>query len=395
MVQSEEAQSMDVETAVLDRYSRGAEAREDSLCCPVDYRREYLDAIPQEVLEKDYGCGDPTAHAREGEDVLDLGCGAGKLCYIAAQVVGPRGSVIGVDFNANMLAVARKYRGEVARRLGYENVDFRRGRIQDLALDLEAMDLKLREEPVGGLDDWERFRAFEADLRARRPLVAGESVDLVMSNCVLNLVREQDRAMLFSEMHRVLRRGGRAVISDIVSDEPVPAELREDPDLWSGCIAGAFQEEAFLDAFAAAGFYGMEIVKREATPWRTVNGIEFRSATVVAYKGKEGPCLDYNQAVLYRGPWQRVVDDDGHALDRGVPTAVCDKTFKIYTTDPYASHIIPVPPRTAVGSTEATPFDCARDRRRDPRETKGDGYRVTTEPAGTCCAPRDESEPCC
>src|SRR5260370_23930890 len=88
-------------------------------------------------------------------------------------------------------------------------------------------------------------------------------------------------------MFRVVRRGGRVAISDIVSDEDVPAELQCDPQLWSGCISGAYREDAFLDAFDRAGFYGMEIVKRDEKPWRTIQGIEFRSITVVAHKGKQ------------------------------------------------------------------------------------------------------------
>ncbi len=108
------------------------------------------------------------------------------------------------------------------------------------------------------------------------------------SNCVLNLVRAEDKEHLFAEMFRVVRRGGRVAISDIVADEDVPDELKRDPALWSGCIAGAYREDAFLDAFDRAGFYGMEIVKRDERPWRTIQGIEFRSITVVAHKGKAG-----------------------------------------------------------------------------------------------------------
>jgi SAM-dependent methyltransferase len=121
-----------VEEAVLDRYSRGAEHREEELCCPVEYNRRYLEVVPNEIIERDYGCGDPSAHLRPGESVLDLGSGSGKICFIAAQVVGPNGRVIGVDMNADMLALARRYQPEVARRLGYDNVTFVRGKIQDL-----------------------------------------------------------------------------------------------------------------------------------------------------------------------------------------------------------------------------------------------------------------------
>ena len=99
---------IDSELAVSDRYSGAAHEREEALCCPVEYDPRYLEAIPDEVLERDYGCGDPSAWLREGETVLDLGSGGGKICFIASQVVGPRGRVIGVDMNDDMLALARR-----------------------------------------------------------------------------------------------------------------------------------------------------------------------------------------------------------------------------------------------------------------------------------------------
>jgi hypothetical protein len=192
---------------------------------------------------------------------------------------------------------------------------------------------------------------------------------------------------VIAETFRVLRRGGRAVISDIVADEPVPDHLKNDPELWSGCISGAMTQEDFLAAFEQAGFYGIEILKRDIAPWRTVEGIEFRSITVRAFKGKQGACLDCNQAVIYRGPWRKVEDDDGHILVRGQPMAVCEKTFRIYTSAPYRDEILPVPPLQMVATDSAPVFDCSRDTVRSPRETKGLEYRVTTNGNSTCWGP--------
>src|SRR6266487_3949669 len=97
------------EIIVRERYAASAKSQEAELCCPVNYESEYLKIIPSEIIERDYGCGDPSRYVREGETVLDLGSGGGKICYIAAQVVGPKGRVIGVDMNDDMLALARKY----------------------------------------------------------------------------------------------------------------------------------------------------------------------------------------------------------------------------------------------------------------------------------------------
>ncbi|HEX7410335.1 MAG TPA: methyltransferase domain-containing protein [Candidatus Binatia bacterium] len=377
---------LNVEEAVRSRYSHSARQREDSLCCPTSYDDRYLAILPREIIERDYGCGDPSAYVHEGETALDLGSGGGKICYIAAQIVGPSGRVIGIDMNSDMLALARRYQPEIAQRLGYDNVSFRRGKIQDLRTDLDAMDNHLRQHPVASAADLAEFEHFLAAQRRERPLVADESVDVVVSNCVLNLVRDEDKQALFTEIFRVLRCGGRAVVSDIVSDELVTETLKLDSELWSGCIAGAFQESAFLEAFAVAGFHGVELLKREERPWRTVDGIEFRAVTVSARKGKQGACWDHNQAVIYRGPWSEVRDDDGHTLRRGVPMAVCEKTFGLYTREPYAGDIIPVEPRRPIGPEAATPFDCSRDAMRHPRETKGLDYHATTQPAGACCS---------
>ncbi|MFQ5664849.1 MAG: methyltransferase domain-containing protein [Candidatus Binatia bacterium] len=383
---------LNIEEVVGKRYTEGALARQETLCCPTDYDDRYLAVLPGEIIERDYGCGDPSAYVREGETVLDLGSGSGKTCYIAAQVVGPSGHVIGIDMNDDMLALARRHQSEIARRLGYNNVSFHRGKIQDLRTDLDAVDAYLQRHPVASARDLAAFERFRREQQSTHPLVADNAVDVVVSNCVLNLVSDDDKQVLFAELFRVLRPGGRAVICDIVSDECVPQSLKEDPDLWSGCIAGAFQEGAFLDAFATAGFYGIELLKRDVQPWRTVAGIEFRSVAVQAWKGKQGECWDYNQAVIYRGPWSEVRDDDGHTLRRGVPMAVCEKTFRLYTREPYARGIIPVAPRVAVDPATARPFDCTREAVRHPRETKGRDYQATSAAPATCCGPAGD---CC
>lgn len=373
------------EASVYQRYAAAAGAVEPALCCPVQYSAELLDVIPQEIIERDYGCGDPTPYVRAGETVLDLGSGGGKLCYIAAQVVGPEGRVIGVDCNREMLALARKHAGVVAERIGFANVDFRYGLIQDLGLDLDQLAVELSNHPVRDPAGYLALRHVEERLRRDQPLVANDSVDCVLSNCVLNLVRQQDRRQLFAEIFRVLRHGGRAAISDIVSDEDVPERLQQDPQLWSGCITGAFREDAFLKAFEEAGFYGIQLVKRQSEPWRTVEGIEFRSMTVVAHKGKQGPCLERNQAVSYRGPFKKVEDDDGHVYYRGERMAVCDKTFRLLQQDPYASMFDAIEPRVTVQLEDAQPFDCRRNALRHPRESKGHEYSTTSKAAADCC----------
>ena len=383
---------LDVLESVRSRYAAGAQTQVPELCCPVDYDASLLAVLPDEIIERDYGCGDPSRFVQAGDVVLDLGSGAGKICYMASQIAGAQGRVIGVDTTAEMLRLARQHATSIGDKIGWHNVDFRHGHIQDLLLDRDKLAAWLASHPVQDVAGLDALRAEEERLRREEPMIEDASVDLVLSNCVLNLVDNRDKRDLFREIHRVLRRGGRCAISDIVSDEDVPEALQRDPELWSGCISGAMREDRFLEAFAEAGLYGVEVVAYQSEPWAVVEGIEFRSMTVRAWKGKEGPCLEHNEAVVYNGPWKQVVDDDGHVLKRGERTAVCRKTFEIYGRAPYADQITPVAPLVPVSEAEAGEFDCRRSVRRDPQETKHGVVREdvapgvgSCEPGGSCC----------
>ena len=383
----------DVESTVLSRYQEGARQQQPSLCCPTEYEGNYTEILPEEIIAKDYGCGDPTRYVNEGETVVDLGSGAGKNCYILAQKVGKSGKIIGVDFNDEMLSLARKYQSEMADKLGYGNTEFIKGKIQDLKLPLDKLQTWLQTNPVTSVDKIGEYEAQCDRLRQQEPLIADNSIDVVISNCVLNLVRPQDKQQLFGEIFRVLKRGGRAVISDIVCDEDPTAKIMNDPDLWSGCIAGAFREDNFLKMFEDAGFYGVEILKREESPWQVIDGVEFRSMTVRAYKGKEGICLERKQSVVYKGPWKQVVDDDGHVFCRGERMAVCDKTYKIMTNcgSPYSNDVIGIEPYENIPLEEAREFNCKTKAVRHARETKGSEYNLTETNSDECCSPGE----CC
>ena len=157
-----------LEEAIRERYSAGAQEREEALCCPIDYDPRYLQVIPQEVLDRDYGCGDPSKYVRPGDTVLDLGSGGGKICFIASQVVGKEGRVIGVDMNDEMLELAEKSKPIVAKAIGYANIEFRRGRIQDLALPIERVNAYLATHPVTSASEAEALEAEMARFRRER-----------------------------------------------------------------------------------------------------------------------------------------------------------------------------------------------------------------------------------
>jgi SAM-dependent methyltransferase len=383
-----DATNADVRDDVQDRYAAGANAVEAALCCPIDYDPQYLKIIPQDVLDRDYGCGDPSRYVREGDVVLDLGSGGGKICFIASQIVGPNGRVIGVDMTDDMLALARENAPVIAERVGYANVEFKRGHIEDLKLNLDALNDWLAKNPVSSAADMEAMEREILRLKSEMTLIPDNSVDVIVSNCVLNLVSDSKKKQLFAEMFRVLKVGGRVAVSDIISDEDSPEALKNDARLWSGCISGALTEMGFVAALEDAGFHGITVDKFEAEPWQIVEGIEYRSATYLAYKGKQGECLEKNQAVIYKGPFSFVKDDDGHVFTRGERSAVCEKTFKLMQREPYADMFYFVEPSVPVTDRILWPAEDCGVRRREPSETKQGAPKITTDPSqsgGSCC----------
>jgi len=377
---------MSVQANVKERYAEGAKEVQAELCCPVDYDKELLKILPQEIIEKDYGCGDPSRYVREGDTVLDLGSGGGKICYMAAQLVGDKGSVIGVDMTDDMLALAQKYRDEMADKIGGAPVVFHRGHIQDLALNLDALNHYLNDNPVNTIHDMEVLDAWKQKQRREEPMIADNSIDLVISNCVLNLVAENEKNQLVNEIFRVLKPGGRVAISDIVSDEDIPVHLKNDAQLWSGCISGAFHEKGFLDTFLAAGFVAVGYDKWDLQAWQVVEGIEFRSVTLVGTKPQGTDCIDRGHAVIYKGPYQSVIDDEGHLFPRGERIAVCQRSFDFLLNGPYKDDFIGITPAKL---KDPVPLCAPAGTTRPASETKGGKYDSSTANAstsgGSCC----------
>jgi SAM-dependent methyltransferase len=189
-------------------------------------------------------------------------------------------------------------------------------------------------------------------------------------------------ALLPLEIHRVLRPGGRIAIADIVSDEPVPEHLKADPHLWRGCISGSFQEQAILNAFIEAGFLAVKLDKWSVAPWQVIEGIEFRSVTLTAVKGAGTPCQDCGHAVIYRGPYAEVRDDEGHVFPRGERMAVCGRTYRMLTEGPYHGHFIGIPPAVL---TDPVPWCASAGTRRPAAETKGGLCAAEARDPGACC----------
>jgi SAM-dependent methyltransferase len=283
---------------VRELYGEAAETPQAELCCPTRYDPAAVDHIPQEVLDRFYGCGSPLAAAgiEEGETVLDLGSGAGIDVFVAARAVGPGGRAIGVDMTDEMLAVARDSQPKVAAALGYDVVDFRRGFLEEIP-------------------------------------VESKTVDLVTSNCVINL--SPDKPRVLEEIWRVLRDHGRMVVSDIVSDRPVPPHLKVDPRLWGECLVGALTEGELLAGLERAGFYGVEVLKKSY--WREVEGHAFWSLTVRGWKfEKTAGCVFQGHRAVYLGPGKAFVDEEGHQFPRNEPYEVCTDTVAKLSRPPYS-----------------------------------------------------------
>lgn len=295
------------------------------------------------------------------ETVLLLGLEDQELYGRIGRRVGVHGRVLGVDPEASCVAAARQW--ELPAGPPWE---VRQAAWHDLRWDLEQGEAYLRTNPLASLQDLERFEAYRDELRRSRPVVENGSVDVVVAEKVLGRINLDQLASFLAEAYRVLRRGGRMLLGDLLADEDVPARLRR-----QGNVPSPVREAVLLRAFEEAQFYGTQILQFSPEAVATVEGIEFREALIAAWKGKEGVCLERHQAVIYRGPWRSVTDDDGHTLPRGVRIAVCDKTYQIYARPPYRGDVILIPPREEIPLEDARPFDCSRDVERPAWETKG------------------------
>jgi arsenite methyltransferase len=283
---------------VSDRYARAVTTGE-RMCCPSGYNFEELRAfVPEEVLHVSYGCGTPAglATVRPGETVLDIGSGGGIDCFEAARRVGPSGRVIGVDMTDEMLALARRNAPIVTKNLGYvgTNVEFRQGQAENLP-------------------------------------VEDESIDLIISNCVINLA--PDKAKVFREMYRSIRPGGRFTISDIVGDRPVPNYLLHDTEKWGDCLSGALPAWEYLGGLVKAGFLGVHQVT--FTPWRVIDGIHFFSVTLTGYKLPERVESNDVRFGTLLGPFSRAVDELGQTYHRGKLESITGRTAQLLMTPPF------------------------------------------------------------
>lgn len=290
-------------------------------CCSAEsmpvHVRALLEDIHPEVRDRFYGCGSPIPPALAGASVLDLGCGTGRDAFLLSKLVGEQGQVVGVDMTPEQLEVARRHQAWHAERFGHArpNTRFVEGYIEDLA--------------ACGIED--------------------ESVDLVVSNCVLNL--SPDKHRVFSEIFRVLKPGGELYFSDVFADRRIPEALRRDPVLLGECLAGAMYTEDFRRLLQRLGCADARVVAQAPVPLydgeveARIGMVGFRSITLRAFKlPLEDRCEDFGQLAVYRGsipghPHAFVLDDH-HRLETGKPLRVCGNTFDMLAKSRYAPYFL-------------------------------------------------------
>jgi SAM-dependent methyltransferase len=177
-----------------------------------------------------------------------------------------------------------------------------------------------------------------------------DSVDFVMSNCVINL--SVDKKKVFKEIYRVMKDGGSFSISDIVSDKEVPEHLQKDPELWSGCISGALTAEKYLKLMEETGFFGLKLFKQSV--WKEVEGIKFKSLIVKGHKlSRSKECVFIGQTATYIGPLKKAEDDEDHVFLRGIPQEVCTETAKRLSRSPYDKSFIITDPTKKITEGKA------------------------------------------
>ena len=332
----------DIKKAVSVYYGAQVQKTADlayDACCTTDYDPALLANLTDEVLDKRYGCGSPLPPALAGVTVLDLGSGAGADCFIAAQLVGEGGRVIGVDMTDEQLAVAERNIAPHMDKFGYQkaNVEFRKGFIEQIPAE-------------------------------------DESVDVVISNCVINL--SNDKPKVFEEIWRVLKPGGELYVADIVADRRVPDHLAADTVLWSECLTGAVYVEDLRRMMVKVGFADCRTVSSRGLS-DVIEGVRFASRTMRAFKMPlEDRCEDYGQVAVYRGTIEghdkSFTLDDHHVFVAGSAMRVCKNTADMLSESRYAAHFMVSRPLAHLGE-----FDCAPQTSDGSLEFGGAG--------GSCC----------
>jgi len=309
--------------SVQDYYGKelqkSGDLKTNACCTAIDYPikiKKILSEIHDEVISKYYGCGLTIPTTLAGLNVLDLGSGSGRDCYLVSKLVGKNGHVVGVDMTDEQLDVANRHVSYHMKKFGYTtpNIEFKKGEIEKL-------------------DQLE---------------ISQDSLDLIISNCVINL--STDKKKVLSDCFKILKQGGEMYFSDVYVNKRIPQELANDSVIYGECLGGALYWNDFLNFAKQAGFSDPRIV--EAAPITIENkelenkltGYEFYSVTYRLFKIDclESDCEDYGQAVIYKGTIEDHPDsftlDQGHTFERGKVAAVCGNSYLMLNQTRFKDH---------------------------------------------------------
>ncbi|RME27750.1 MAG: radical SAM/Cys-rich domain protein [Deltaproteobacteria bacterium] len=349
--------TFDATSVVKDYYGKQLTSSADlkTSCCtasaPPARIAEVIRELPDEVVTRFYGCGSPIPGVLEGSHVVDLGCGTGRDVFVLSKLVGPRGRVTGIDMTLEQLEVAQRWRPVVARQFGMKrsNVRFVLDRMENLDSHVKP-----------------------------------GTIDLVVSNCVINLV--EDKELVLRKVYRALRNGGEMYFSDVYCDRRLPEPVRTDPVLYGECLGGALYWQDFLRIARRVGFADPRVVERKPIELQPaikakVGPASFWSVTVRLWKidGLEDLCEDYGHVATYRGGIEDCPDgyllDQEHFFEKGRPERVCGNTALMLSSTRLA-------PYFDVQGSFDTHFglfpDCGTSIRREPDDSQ-------PPPAGCCC----------
>lgn len=286
-------------------------------CCSKDkypdYIKDCIKNIDEEVVNSYYGCGLVIPDSLEGVNILDLGSGSGMDVYILSQLVGENGFVTGIDMTQEQLDIALKYKDKHIKKIGYNNVKFIKGYIEELKE------------------------------------INNDSMDIAISNCVINL--SYNKKMVLDEIFRVLKMGGELYFSDVYSTRRIPKTLKENKVLWGECLSGALYWNDFISIARDCGFLDVRIVKynklriKNKEIEKLLGDIDFFSVTCRLFKLPkllDYNCEDYGQAVIYKGTIKYSEDswslDSHHKIERGKIFPVCGNTWNMLKESRYEKH---------------------------------------------------------
>lgn len=330
-------------SSVREFYGQAALTANTDILNPLAPAQEAADFVPDSAKEHSYGCGSPVTDGapKKGETLVDLGSGGGIECFMASDSVGKTGQVYGIDMTDEMLQLANGAKKEVADRLGYQNVEFKKGFLEQIPLE-------------------------------------DEQADVVISNCVINL--SPDKRMTYQEIYRILKPGGRLVVSDIITDTAIPATIRNNVRYRGECLGGAMQQEELVAMMEAAGFTSIRFIKR--FPYRQVEGMDFFSLTYEAVKPVIMP--DEQVQAIYRGPHGAIYTETGTLLVKGRVSVITAQEASLLDDSVFI-----LDKAGAVTNIEMKSTCCSPQTEISGMETN------SCEPATSCCnIPEKKTEGC-